>query len=341
MKENYELIFNQAELLYNVKLIRENTMGGSGNKIFEVKTEQELFILRVSEFNHKTKERVELETQWIDHLAKKCDNVAKPICSVNKNLYEIVEAGEKSYILCLFERALGRCVDSSNPDEFNEQLYFNLGAIMGDMHRLTANYQGNVIKPEFEWDNDTYSWRGDNIILDEDVRQWERKYLDEMHTLPKSKDTYGIVHFDIHIDNFFVNNNKIKLFDFYDCQFNWYAADIASAIFFMVQKGAGPMTYKSEKERTEFAEAYIISYLKGYLQTNSINEFWIDKLDLFMKYQMTDEYRCAQNFWKPELMHLQQWYLDWHKERIINNLPFVNVDYKKVINSIPLVNTIK
>lgn len=335
MNENYEFILKQAELLYNVKLVKENTNGCSGNKIFEVETGQEAFILRVSKFTQKTKEHTEFELQWLDCLGVKSDNLAKPIRSVNNNLYEVITKENQSYILCLFERASGKNPDSNNPDEFNENLFFNLGAVMGDLHRLTANYNGNIIKPEFQWDNDAYSWRGNNEILDEDVLRCERIFLSKIHALPITKDCYGIIHYDIHIDNFFVENGKIKLFDFYDCQFNWYAADIASAIFFMVQKGAGPLTYKSEQERTEFAETYITSYLKGYLTTNTISKFWINNLDLFIKYQMTDEYRAAQNFWKEELMHLQPWYLKWHKDRIVNDLPYVFVDYTKIMKALP------
>lgn len=332
---NYDYILKQAKLLYNVVLIKENTKGCSGNKIFEVETEQDAFILRVSKFTQKTKEHTEFELQWLDFMGAKSDNIAKPIKSINNNLYEVISLESESYILCLFERALGKNPDCDNPDEFNENLFFNLGAVMGNLHRLTANYNGNIIKPEFQWDNNAYSWRGNNKILDKDVSRREGILLDEIHGLPITKDCYGIIHYDIHIDNFFVERGKIKLFDFCDCQFNWYAADIASAIFFMVQKGAGPLTYKSEQERTEFAEAYITSYLKGYLTTNTISKFWINKLDLFIKYQMTDEYRAAQSFWKEELMHLQPWYLKWHKDRIVNDLPYVFVDYIKIIKNLP------
>lgn len=327
-------MLEHAARLYNAKLICENTMGGSGNKIFEVETPQNAQILRVCEAGDKTRERVELELQWLECLGAKTDSVAKPIRSEGGNLFETICAGEQDYIMCLFEKAQGKIVDKNNPDEFNEKLFFNLGAVMGDMHKATEHFKGNIIKPEFEWDNYEYSWRGKNAILDADVLKGEQKLLQEIRALPKTKDVYGIIHYDIHLDNFFVKNGKIKIFDFYDCQFNWYAADIASAMFFMILRGAGPLENMAEKERTEFAEAYLIAYLKGYSQTNFVREYWINKLDLFVKYQMTDEYRCAQYFWQKELAHLQQWYLDWHKDRITRNLPYATIDYKKVLGSI-------
>ena len=91
----------------------------------------------------------------------------------------------------------------------------------------------------------------------------------------------------------------------------------------------------TEKERTNFAEAYLLSYLKGYLQTNTINAYWIGKMDLFMRYQMIDEYVAAQTGWPEESAHLKQWYLNWYKERIVKHLPYVFIDYERILRNLP------
>lgn len=335
MMGNNKLLLEQAELLYTVKFMVENTMGYSGNKIFEVLQGQTPFILRASAYSPVNQSHVEMELNWIDFLSGHMDGIIQPVSSINGKLYEIVSADGEDYILCLLEKAQGRLVDGSNPSEFNETLYFNLGALMGNMHKLTAGYEGNVVDPRFVWDNEKYSWRSKYPILDEEVYRAEVKYKNEINTLPISKDNYGIIHYDIHADNFFVDDGKIMLFDFDACQFNWYAADIASAVFFMVQKGAGPLKHESEKVRTEFAESYLISYLEGYTKTNKLSAYWVNTLNLFMKYQMTDEYRGAQTGMMDVLGNQHQWYLDWHKDRIINNQPYVSIDYTKIINSIP------
>lgn len=335
MNKHDEMLLNQAALLYQVTLVKENTNGCSGNKIFEVENGIDSFILRVSRYSEKTREHTEFELQWLESITEKSDSLARPIRSRQNHLYEVITIESESYIMCLFEKAAGKNPNSLDPEEFNEELFFKLGAIMGDLHKLTANYEGNIIEPKFQWHNDAYSWRGGYEILDKDVHQCERMFNQKIHELPITKDCYGIIHYDIHIDNFFVDNGKIKIFDFEACQFNWYAADIASALFFMVQKGAGPLTYKSEEERTEFAKSYITAYLKGYLTTNTISKFWIKKLDLFIQYQMTDEYRAAQNFWSEDLKHLQPWYIQWHKDRIVNDLPYFFVDYDEIIKNLP------
>lgn len=335
-KDNLSIL-NQAELLYRVKFVHENTMGGSGNRIFEVQQESMPFILRASEYSLINEYHIKLELNWMAYLSQHMKGIVKPIKSVNNRLYEIISVNENSYILYLMEKATGKIVNSDNPMEFNETLYFNLGALMGGMHRLTIDYAGNTVNPYFVWDNDTYSWRGKYPISDDDVRISESNYKNELNTLPITKESYGIIHYDIHTDNFFVDNDKITLFDFDACQFNFYAADIASALFFMVQKGVNPLKHKNEKERTEFAETFLISYLKGYTQTNILSDYWIFALDLFLKYQMIDEFRCAQNSMKDALGTQQEWYLNWYRDRIIHNRSYVTLDYKKIIRSIPTI----
>ena len=331
-----KLILPHAKRLYRITQLCEITTGNSGDSIFEAKTSQQQYILKVSEYSEKNKSHMEFASRWTEYLSARMKAIAKPARSREGRLYEVIEASGKRYILSLQEKAPGKIVDINDPNEFNEELFFNLGALMGRMHNLTMRYEGNVSCPEFKW-NGPHFWRKEIVILDEDVRQGEKRSLKELNKLPVGKDNYGIVHFDIHTENFLVENNQITFIDFDACQFNWYAADVASTLFFMVQKGAGPLKNLTEKERTAFAETYLIAYLKGYLQTNSISVYWIRKFDLFMRYQMIDEYVTAQCGGLGESEDLQQWYLAWHKDRIKNNLPYVFIDYEKILGSIPKV----
>lgn len=331
MMTDINFILSQAKQLYHVKSLHEITTGYSGDRIFEADTGLRSCVLRAAEFSEKKQAHTEFETRWTEYLALRMEGIAKPVRSVNNRLYEVTGADGNGYILSLQEKAPGKIVDCSDPKEFNEALFFHLGELMGRMHNLTICYEGNQSCPEFKW-NGPHFWRRDIPVLDEEVRQGEKRFLEALEQLPVEKDNYGIVHYDIHTDNFLVENSRITLIDFDACQFNWYAADAASAMFFMVQKAAGPLKNLTEKARTDFAEAYLLSYLKGYLQTNQISPYWIKKMDLFMRYQMIDEYVAAQTGWPEEDGRRKQWYLDWFKERIKNDLPYVFIDYDKILD---------
>ena len=341
MANNYQSILKKSESLYNAKKVSENTVGNSTNLIFEVEISQTPFILRVSEYSEKKIAHVEFELNWMNYLSVGLDNIVKPVKSVNDNLYEVIESADgKRYILCMFEKAKGNIVDCNNPVEFNDDLFINLGALMGNMHKLTKEYKGNVVKPEFEWDRIAEFWGSKSHVevFDEEIHTLGEKFKKEILILPKSKETYGLTHSDIHTHNFFVDNGHIKLFDFDDCRFNWYAAEIAGTFRYIIQ-AAKPFRV-NDKERTEFAEYYLSAYLKGYTQTNNISEYWIDKFDLFMRLSMTEAYKFIQNNWKDEQVNPHQEYLYWFNYRLKNNMPFVYIDYKKIVSGITSIRTV-
>ena len=170
MSADQSLVLEKAKLLYNVKLVREIIMGNSGNRIFEVERGETAYILRSSAYSIDRKEHTGFELKWMDYLSDTMTGIVRPQKSIKNNLYEVIEAEGKEYILCLFEKAPGKIVETDNPNEFNEKLFYNLGALMGEMHRLTRDYEDNVRKPAFEWTGAVNAWRCEHVILDERVR---------------------------------------------------------------------------------------------------------------------------------------------------------------------------
>lgn len=320
---------------YHVDVVNKINMGQSGNMIFEVQKEQIFYILKVSEYHPVEQAHLEMQLDWVMYLSQHMNGVFKPVYSVHHHLMEIVSIADRKYMMFLQEKALGNLVDIHNPKEYNETLFFHLGALMGKMHACTAQYVKDPIDSRFVWDNDAYSWRGKVPIKDAEVRRFDTFLKTELHKLPITKDSYGIIHYDIHPHNFFVHHGAITIFDFDACQFNWYAADIASTLFFMVQTSANPLMRQSEEVRSAFAQRFLIAYLKGYTQSHTLHEYWLYTFDLFMKYQMIDEYRSAQDYLKEELGDQHAYYLDWFKKRIIQQIPYVDIDYQMVLEQVP------
>lgn len=116
---------------------------------------------------------------------------------------------------------------------------------MGQMHRLTIDYSKNTYCSQFKWNGPLF-WRKNIPVDDEEVRQGERRFLKELECPPVERDNFGIVHFDIHTDNFLVDGPRLTIIDFETCQFNWYAADIASALFLWCKRAPDHFLYPKE-----------------------------------------------------------------------------------------------
>jgi Ser/Thr protein kinase RdoA (MazF antagonist)/GNAT superfamily N-acetyltransferase len=327
-----EDIEHSCNALYNARILSENTAGYSGDRLFLTETTTGMHYLRLSKYTPAHLSKTFFETRWVRYLADRMSGIVEYVPSVHGNYFEIAEIDGENYILTMQKKAVGTTIDPSGINELDSDLLCELGKLMGQMHRLTSTYDGNVPCDLFKW-NGPHFWRKDIEISRNDVKLAEQELVAELEALPISPESYGIVHFDIHTNNFLVENGKITLIDFDTCQFNWYAADIASALFFMVQKVTSPAKIMSEEIRTSFAEWCLTAFLKGYLQEYTLSEYWLSKIELFMRYQMIDEFVAAGMFLADESSDKINAYSDWYKDRIVSKKPYVYLDYSKLLNT--------
>ena len=329
MNMNKDFLINIADRLYGVALLDEIPTGNPTSLVYEAAAGQNRYILKVQKYSEQRASHMEFESGWVSYLSEYMNGIAKTVTSRSGRAYETAAVGTEQYILSLQQKAEGKIVDVNNPDEFNIRLFKRLGGVMGQMHSLTTHYDKNISSPEFKWNGPNF-WRAGLTIPDADVRRSESLLVAEIERLPAGSDSYGIVHFDIHTDNLLIDRDgSLTVIDFDTCQFNWYAADIASALFLALMKKVPPRPNRSESERTDFAEAFLRAYLEGYRETRALDRYWLSRLDLFMRYQMVDEYMAAKLYWPDTDDELREWYVGWHRDRLVQGLPYVCIDYNK------------
>ena len=83
----------------------------------------------------------------------------------------------------------------------------------------------------------------------------------------------------MHPWNFYINGDKINVFDFDDAVYGWFALDIGLALYHGLWWG------RMNDAGKDFTNNIIENFLKGYLSANSISDFWISKIPLFMKFR--------------------------------------------------------
>ena len=102
-----------------------------------------------------------------------------------------------------------------------------------------------------------------------------------VEALPRGRDDYGLIHFDAHGGNFFVDGDAITLFDFDDCAYNWLANDIAMVLFYHVTNADDP---------EGAAAAFLPHFLRGYRAENELNPAWAALIHDFMTMRELDLY---------------------------------------------------
>lgn len=83
---------------------------------------------------------------------------------------------------------------------------------------------------------------------------------DQIDSLPREDNAYGLIHNDFHPYNFMIDGDTITVFDFDDCIYGWYALDIAIAAAHAVWWGA---LEKTESQKMNLLGDFWMIFLQG------------------------------------------------------------------------------
>lgn len=296
-------------------------IGGFTNNVFEVNSDRGTFIIKYYPSSMYEKHSIESELDWIIYLFESGVNVTAPIASINGKLLEVALNSEEEVCwVVAFKKAKGKFVDVSNEEEWNSNLFYSWGKTLGKIHFLSKQYQPTSEKiKRKDWNNGILFT--DAIRVSEAIkRKWET-FIHELNKLPKDKNCYGMIHHDLHHKNFYLYKNEIVLFDFGDCEYNWFVYDIAIVLYHALQA-----VNKIKQERKEFALQFIHSFLKGYQTKNQLHSDWLLKIPFFLNYRQIYSYMYFSTFLTNEQQKNDRTKRAIHrlKIKIENDIPVLN-----------------
>lgn len=325
MDKHIRELFNDAisaEGLRRFRISPESArlLDGFESFIYECERDGSPLILRFSHDSHRTPGQVGGEVEWINFLSEGGIPAARAIPSPGARLVEAVPASDGVFSVVSFMKAPGGRVEA---DDWNPQMFNQMGRITGRMHALTKHYQPST--PELsrmKWDDEDgfaerYLPAGEN-----DVIAAANELLDRLRELPREKDAYGLIHYDFHRGNFFVHRGRITLFDFDDCQYHWFAADIAIALFYAV-----PHHCESREDRDK-ARRFYECFMDGYCAENTLGRDWLRRIPLFLKQREIDLYVAIHRSFDTN--NLDSWctsFMENRKTKILNDVPYVDIDF--------------
>ena len=268
-------------------------------------------ILRV--IHHRSKTEVTDEVHWINHLADRGINVTRVLPSATGQLFDTLKLSDKVYFITTFEKAKGK---PPTQTEWNANLFHKIGQLIGKMHKATKSYA--PIGNRKDWyeddicDYDKYL-PGDHTF----IRQKCNEVIEEVKTLPKNKNTYGIIHSDIHQTNMHLHNGEITLFDFDDCEQHYFINDLAIVIYWGLEvsfNGTDIQTYTTTLTKHLF---------EGYRTENDLDAFWFNQIPKFLKLREVISLIDAHREWDLDnLNENQKIILNHYRKNIEQDRPF-------------------
>lgn len=324
-------VLDEAALRYKADASEAKKLGDFENYVYEVKRDGKPYILRLTHSSHRTKEEVLGEQKWINFLNSHGINVSLVHESINGELVETVNVGDTDFYVCLFDKAPGSPVKMASP-EFGPELFEKWGAITASMHLATEDYDASTTK-RLRWDQDDLIVLEDFLdpIKDEAIIEGNRKLVQSIQQLPETKDSFGLIHSDIHPGNFFYHEGEIHVFDFDDTMYFHFASDIAIPLYYSIW-------WKYRKESLETRSAHgkemLENFLKGYLGVREISREWVERLPMFLKLRDYTLYGVFHKKVDLENNEQENQLVNEIRERLLNDEPVVDLNYGAIWESI-------
>ncbi|WP_456280015.1 phosphotransferase enzyme family protein [Bacillus sp. K7] len=321
-----EKVLAEASIIYGFTRDQVQFLADAENYVYEFAKDNESYILKITHTIRRSPDYIMGEMEWLHHLAEGGLSVAKPIPSLNgKDVEEVPDGNGGAFLLRVYEKAPGHKVDES---EWNETLFFELGRYTGKMHSLTKSYK--LSNPRFkrqEWDEEEQLKLRKYVPEDQTkVFQQADDLMNELRQLPKNRDSYGLVHADLHHGNFNWDHGKITTFDFDDIGYNWFVNDISILLYNVLWYPVVPYENKAA-----FTEEFMTHFMKGYREENEIAAEWLKKIPDFLRLRHMLIYGLLhQMFDLDSIGEEEKEMLKGFKNDIENQTPITEFDFSKL-----------
>jgi Ser/Thr protein kinase RdoA (MazF antagonist) len=315
-------LLSDAAKSFDISLADLKLIGGFQNFIYQYEKNKKNYILRITHSTHRDQNSVKGELEWVNYLHDNNVSVSKPVLSRLDNLIEIIELEDNSYfIVTSFEKAPGE--KSYYPQCMNNDSLSEIcGEITGQIHALSRAYQptSNETK-RHDWTQNYYLKNMSKFIPLNQTNVYGRfDQLKEQIKALNKEDNFGLIHGDINVGNFFLDNNTITLFDFDECQYSWFVEDIAIQLFYMTYV----VLDDSINERNKQARQFVKFFLKGYQRNNLISEDSLKSMELFLRLRELIVY--VGMYRSFDLTNLNDWtskYIEESRSRLERGVPIV------------------
>lgn len=319
IRERYnEAILHEARRRYDIDADAIKLLDGFESFMYEYERNGAEYILRIGHTIRRSIAQIQGEVDWINYLNKGGVGVARAVPSEAGSLVEAINDGQGGHFLVVaFVKAEGG--PSWENGRWNEDLFVHYGRLLGRMHSLTKDYEpADPSWRRLEWDDpinvDVLHWLPEDQVL---VEQRGEEVLAYLRSLPKDKESYGLIHQDAHAGNFFVDEQgKITLFDFDDSVYSWFVYDIAMVVFYAVTNHEDPEAMAAEMWP---------SFWHGYSLENDLDPRWLAEMPAFFKLREIGLYAIIHRSLDVDNIE-DGWvaqFMDGRRQRIEQDIPYL------------------
>jgi Ser/Thr protein kinase RdoA (MazF antagonist) len=283
------------------------------------------YILRLTHPKYVDFKQINGEADWVNCLADNGMAVPRMIPSEDGLLVEIITTRDSAFAAVCFEKVEGRQIRFDDQGEWNAELFQRYGETIGRMHALTKEYEPkDKSLVRIKWHQQDWIAGIDRYLPASEslVRDKHHELVATLHSLPKDRDSYGLIHGDAHPWNMLIDKRELILTDFDFCERSWFASEIAIILFYAV------MAPTEEMSQESFGRHFLENFLKGYRRENGINSYWIKQIPNFLRLRMMSKFILHYPEWQASRMSekRESAFKEWRR-KIENDVPYVDIRF--------------
>lgn len=252
----------------------------SPNDIYAFTKDNKPYILRIATHQKNHTPQTAGEMEWLTYLHKHGIPVSMPLPMQDGQLVALLVSGDTYHDICAFEKAEGSHCNHNDPNTWNTEVIKDYGYTMGRMHCVTK---------DFTFSDERYAravFDGSDALQESlsqapAVRDLAETLVSQLLALPRTRDTFGLIHSDFHQNNFFVHNKKVQVFDFDDSVFGYFALDLGITLHHIISWSAPDEIEARQSE----AERIITCFMEGYRRANTLDETTLRSIPLWMRFR--------------------------------------------------------
>ncbi|WP_370644600.1 phosphotransferase enzyme family protein [Sporosarcina sp. ACRSL] len=281
--------------LYPVELL---TVQAVTNEMFRCTAKQDVYFVRIT--NYKSYEEQLEEVTYTNFLCREGLAVSPTISSLKRNVVEKITLNGKEVLTVLYKAAPGIHLPR---EQWNADVLKELGCQIGRLHRFSQKFEEiHPVKYINDWhDNEEYDFL--KYIPNEEtaIREIAQDVLSTIKGLPKIRSNYGLLHGDLWLENILVDDSKLSMVDFQDCEKNFYIFDLAVPIYSAIE-----YSFVGGGNIVEYGRSITKAILDGYREEHDLPAEMVELLPLFIKLKEVFEYSLMHMYWNKEKLTEEQ-----------------------------------
>lgn len=308
---------------YNCTLHTSELIGTHQSFVYRCVDNAANIYIRITLHTHRIYSQIAAELDMITYLARNAFGVAEPINSRYGNSIEVFHTDEDIFYCVAFKEAPGLGVGQY---PWSLRVPYRVGRMNGHLHRLLEMYSPPSTL-RYQWYENPFITQAGRYLPEgsESVVEALDSVVSHIQKLPKSQESYGLIHGDMVACNYHMTDDSITLFDFDEACYCWFVNDIAVNTFYAA------LGWKGEINIGDMKETFKI-FMDGYSSERQIDSFWLSTIPLFMKLREIILFVSIHR--SKNIRHLDNWsrnFMQARKECIENHIPFADVDFAGLI----------